>query len=106
MESAFDHASTTGVTPAKPDWARPLDRGPYGCFPIISSNTFTCGGLKTTKDGEVIRTSGARIPGLYAAGETLGIVYGTYFGGTSVLRAVTFGRRAGRHAGRSLKTDD
>ena len=60
--------------------------------------TFTCGGLKTTKDGEVVRTSGAVIPGLYAAGETMGITYGNYIDATSVLRGVTFGRRAGLHA--------
>ena len=84
--------------------SRPLTKGPYGCYPIISSNTFTCGGLKTTKNGEVIRTSGAVIPGLYAAGETMGIIYGIYIGATSVLRAITFGHRAGSHAGAAVKT--
>jgi tricarballylate dehydrogenase len=99
-EAVFDHLATDGVTPPKSNWSRPLTKGPYGCYPIISSNTFTCGGLKTTKDGEVVRTSGAVIPGLYAAGETMGIIYGIYIGATSVLRAVTFGRRAGAHAAR------
>ncbi len=94
----MDGLATEGLDPPKTNWARPLMKGPFACFPIISSMTFTCGGLKTTKDGEVVRTSGALIPGLYAAGETMGIIYGNYIGATSVLRGVTFGRRAGLHA--------
>ena len=37
-------------------------------------------------------------PGLYAAGETIGLYYGTYAGATSVLRGAVFGRIAGAHA--------
>ena len=72
----MDGLATEGLDPLKTNWARPLMKGPFACFPIISSMTFTCGGLKTTKDGEVVRTSGALIPGFYAAGETMGIIYG------------------------------
>ena len=97
-QGVMDGLNTEGLVPPKTNWARPLMKGPFGCFPIISSVTFTCGGLKTTKDGEVVRTSGALIPGLYAAGETMGIIYGNYIGASSVLRGVTFGRRAGLHA--------
>ncbi len=98
----FDGLATHGIVPPKSNWARPIAKPPFGCFPIISSNTFTFGGLKVTADAQVVRTSGARIPGLYAAGETVGMMYGTYVGATSVLRALTFGRIAGRHAGRSV----
>jgi tricarballylate dehydrogenase len=38
------------------------------------------------------------IPGLSAAGETMGLYYGTYPGATSVLRGAVFGRIAGNHA--------
>ena len=38
------------------------------------------------------------IPGLYVAGETAGLYYGKYPGGTSVLRGLVFGKRAGEHA--------
>ncbi len=41
---------------------------------------------------------GGVIPGLYAAGETIGLYYGTYAGATSVLRGAVFGRIAGAHA--------
>lgn len=98
--AVFDKLATTGIEPSKSNWARPLDRAPFRAYPIISTVTFTCGGLKTTRDGEVVRTSGALIPGLYAAGETMGVMYGTYIGATSVLRGITFGHLSGRHAAR------
>jgi tricarballylate dehydrogenase len=97
-EVVFDGLSTSGLVPPKSNWARPITGPIYRSYPIISSNTFTCGGLKVTKDAQVVRTSGACIPGLYAAGETMGIIYGVYIGATSVLRGITFGRLAGRHA--------
>ena len=62
----------------------------------MCANTFTCGGVKTTKDGEVVNRDGYPIPGLYAAGETVGLFYGVYVGATSVLRGLVFGRRAGQ----------
>jgi tricarballylate dehydrogenase len=100
--AVFDGLATSDIEPPKSNWARPVSKGPFRCYPIISTMTFTCGGLKTTRHGEVVRTSGATIPGLYAAGETMGIMYGTYIGATSVLRGITFGRHAGRHAAASV----
>ncbi len=100
--AVFDKHATRGIDPPKSNWARPISQAPFLCYPIISTNTFTCGGLKTTKNAEVVRTSGATISGLYAAGETMGIIYGNYIGATSVLRGITFGRQAGRHAAASL----
>jgi tricarballylate dehydrogenase len=94
----FDGLVTQNLDPPKSNWARPIKTGPFGCFPIISSITFTFGGLKVNRHAQVIRTSGAVIPGLYAAGETVGMMYGTYVGATSVLRALVFGRIAGGHA--------
>ena len=38
------------------------------------------------------------IPGLYAAGEMTGLYHDDYVGATSVLRALVFGRIAGRNA--------
>lgn len=100
--AVFDGLATLDIEPPKSNWARPVSKGPFRCYPIISTMTFTCGGLKTTRHGEVVRTSGATIPGLYAAGETMGIMYGTYIGATSVLRGITFGRHAGLHASASV----
>jgi len=96
-----DGLSTRDLSPPKSNWAAPIARPPFKAYPIISSNTFTFGGLKTTKNAQVLNTSGEIIPGLYAAGETAGLYYGKYPGATSVLRGAVFGRRAGLHAGRT-----
>jgi tricarballylate dehydrogenase len=92
-----DGLSTEGLFPPKSNWARPIDTPPFKCYPIISSNTFTFGGLKVSPDAEVLNMSAEVIPGLYAAGETLGLYYGRYAGATSVMRGAVFGRRAGFH---------
>ena len=98
---SIDGLTTTGIEPPKSNWARPIQRPPFKAYPIISSNTFTFGGLKVTPDAQVVNASGEAIPGLYAAGETIGIYYGRYPGATSVLRGAVFGRLAGMHAGRA-----
>jgi tricarballylate dehydrogenase len=82
----------------KSNWARPIDRPPFLAWPIICGNCFTFGGLKVDPSARVLNTDGAAIPGLYAAGETMGLYYGTYPGATSVLRGAVFGRIAGAHA--------
>ena len=81
-----------------PNYAVPLDTPPYHAYPIISSNTFTFGGLKVNVDAQVVNHDGGLMPGLYAAGETVGIYYGKYPGATSVMRGAVFGKRAGEHA--------
>ena len=62
------------------------------------SNVFTFGGLKVNTKAQVVNNDGEVIPGLYAAGETVGIYYRYYTGATSVMRGATFGRIAGRDA--------
>jgi tricarballylate dehydrogenase len=84
--------------PKKSNWARPVERPPFLAFPIICGNCFTFGGLRIDSDARVINADGEIIPGLYAAGEVIGLYYGTYAGATSVLRGAVFGRIAGRHA--------
>lgn len=94
----LDHLSTAGLTPPKSNWARPLDQAPYKAYPIISSIVFTFGGLKVNTRAQVLNQQGDPIPGLYAAGETMGLYYGSYTGATSVLKGAVFGRIAGADA--------
>jgi tricarballylate dehydrogenase len=91
-------ATGAGLAPTKSNWACRIDTPPFLAFPIICGNCFTFGGLKVDTKARVIDTDGAAIPGLYAAGETIGLYYGTYAGATSVLRGAVFGRIAGAHA--------
>jgi tricarballylate dehydrogenase len=94
----FDGKSTIGLTPPKSNWAFPLDSPPYIAYPLTCAITFTFGGLRTDSSGRVVSPAGTPIPGLYAAGEVTGLYYHSYPAGTSVLRAVTFGRLSGAHA--------
>lgn len=100
--SAPDGLSTTGLVPAKSNWARPLSEGPFEAYPIMAANVFTFGGLKTTAAAEVVDRDGRPIPGLWAAGELTGLYYSNYTGSTSVLRGATFGRIAGTRAARPV----
>lgn len=96
-----DGVATTGLTPPKSNWARPIEQGPFVAYPVMAANVFTFGGLKTTPDAEVVDRDGRPMAGLYAAGELTGLYYSNYTGSTSVLRGATFGRIAGRHAART-----
>ncbi|MEW6645004.1 MAG: FAD-dependent oxidoreductase [Pseudomonadota bacterium] len=100
---AVDGRSTRGLDIVKSNWSRPLVKGPFRAYPIISANCFTFGGLKVNTDAQVLDKDGRIIPGLYAAGETVGIYHQVYTGSTSVLRGAVFGRLAGRHAATSLR---
>lgn len=93
-----DGLATTGVTPPKSNWAKPIAAGPFRAWPIMAANVFTFGGLKTDASARVIDRDGRIIEGLYAAGEMTGLYYTNYTGSTSVLRGATFGRIAGAHA--------
>jgi tricarballylate dehydrogenase len=100
-----DHLATQGIEPKKSNWARPIDRAPFTAYPVISANVFTFGGLKVNANGQVLHTTGDPIPGLYAAGEVIGLYYRNYTGATSVLKGAVFGRLAGKHgAERCVRT--
>lgn len=92
----LDDLSTQGLALPKSNWARPIDENDLHAYPIMCANTFTCGGVKITKDAEVVNRDGEPISGLYAAGETVGLYYNLYVGATSVLRGLVFGRQAGK----------
>lgn len=91
----IDGLATRGLDPQKSNWARPIDRGPFLAYPIMSANVFTFGGVKIDGSGNVLNADGDPIAGLYAAGEMVGVYYGTYTGSTSVLKGAVFGRLSG-----------
>jgi tricarballylate dehydrogenase len=99
----LDGKRTHGITPKKSNWSQKIDETDLYAFPIMCANTFTCGGVKITKDAQVVNRDGAPIPGLYAAGETVGLYYTLYVGATSVMRGLVFGRQAGLKITSNLK---
>jgi tricarballylate dehydrogenase len=94
----LDGLATEGVAPVKSNWAHPIDEPPFYAYPVISANVLTFGGLKVDRHARVLNQQGDVIPGLYAAGEVVGLYYKNYTGATSVLKGAVFGRFAGLHA--------
>ena len=85
------------LKPSKSNWARPITRPPFLAYPLAGAIAYTFGGLATNEKAEVLCERGP-MPGLYAAGETTGHFYGTAPNAVAVLRALVFGKIAGRQA--------
>ena len=106
----FDHTikdgkGTTGLSPAKSNWAQALDTPPYDAYATTCGITFTFGGLRVDKDsGQVLNVHFHPIPGLYTAGEMVGgLFYFNYPSGTGLVSGAVFGRLAGAAAGAAAK---
>jgi tricarballylate dehydrogenase len=93
-----DGKAARRLHPPKSNWAFPLNNPPFIAYPLTCAITFTFGGVRADAEARVVTASGKVIPGLYAAGEVTGLYYHSYPAGTSVLRAVSFGRLAGAAA--------
>jgi tricarballylate dehydrogenase len=102
IETRVDGLATVGIEPKKSNWARPIDRPPFLCYPLIPAGIITMGGIKTNANAQVLNAEGDCIPGLYAAGALVGMFYRHYPAATSVLRGAVFGRIAGAHAAGQL----
>ena len=80
-------------------FANPLDQAPYYAIKVQPGIHHTMGGIKIDDNAEVISTSGAVIPGLFAAGEVTGGVHGNNrLGGNAVADFTIYGRIAGQSA--------
>jgi tricarballylate dehydrogenase len=90
-------AADRSLEPPKSNWARAIAVPPFLAYPLVGSVAYTFGGLATDEEARVLR-GGAPIPGLYAAGEITGHFHATAPNAVSVLRALVFGRIAGRNA--------
>jgi tricarballylate dehydrogenase len=90
-------AAAAWLDPPKSNWARAIAGPPFLAYPLIGAVAYTFGGLATSERAEVLGKDGP-LPGLYAAGEITGHFWGTAPNAVSVLRALVFGRIAGREA--------
>jgi tricarballylate dehydrogenase len=90
-------AAAETLKPPKSNWARAITKPPYLAYPLVGAIAYTFGGLATNEKAQVLCERGP-MPGLYAAGETTGHFYGTAPNAVAVLRALVFGRIAGREA--------
>jgi tricarballylate dehydrogenase len=93
-----DGLAAPGLTPSKSNWARAIAKPPFLAWPLVGAIAYTFGGVATDEHARVLRDDGLPIPGLFAAGEITGHFYGTAPNSVAVLRALVFGRIAGRGA--------
>jgi tricarballylate dehydrogenase len=101
--SILDGKRTEGIDPPKSNWAIPIDTPPYEGYAVTCGITFTFGGLRINREGQVLDTEDRAIPGLYAAGELVGgLFYYNYPGGSGLMAGAVFGRLAGGSAARAV----
>lgn len=94
-----DGKHTSGLAINKSNWAQKIDKAPFRAYPVTSGITFTFGGVKVNKNGQVLDVTDKPIKGLYANGEMVGGFYiGNYPGGSGIVRNLVLGRKAGKHA--------
>ena len=94
-----DGRGTANLEIAKSNWANLLDTGPFQAFQVGCGITFTFGGLRIDRNGQVLDIDLEPIEGLYAAGELVGgLFYFNYPGGTGLMAGSVFGRIAGTSA--------
>lgn len=102
--TVLDGVHTEGVEPPKTNWALPLDSPPYQGFGVTCGITFTFGGLRINRRGQVMDTSEEPIRGLYAAGEMVGgLFYHNYAGGAGLMAGSVFGKLAGTSAAEDVR---
>ncbi|MFA3920886.1 FAD-dependent tricarballylate dehydrogenase TcuA [Ruegeria hyattellae] len=95
----LDGVATTGITPAKTNWARPITNPPFYGYSLRTGVTFTYLGLKVDETAQCSTADGP-IRNLWAAGETMaGSILGQgYLAGFGMTIGTVFGRIAGREA--------
>ena len=80
-------------------FAQPIEKPPFywGKETLLVHGTL--GGVKTDTKAQVLKTDQTEIPGLYAAGEIVGGVWGhDRLGGTALMAGIVQGREAGKNA--------
>lgn len=95
----LDGVATTGLTPPKTNWARPITEPPFYGYSLRTGVTFTYLGLKVDKRAQC--SFGNRpVANLWAAGETMaGSILGQgYLAGFGMTIGTVFGRIAGHEA--------
>lgn len=95
----LDGMTTTGLAPAKTNWARPLDTAPFYGYPLRPGVTFTYLGLKVD-DTSRVSGQNERYKNIWAAGEIMaGSILGQgYLAGFGMTIGTVFGRIAGKEA--------
>ena len=101
----LDGCHTNGITPAKTNWARPINEPPYYGYALAPGITFTYQGTKVNEKAHVLMQDGSESPNVFACGEIMsGNILGKgYMAGFGMTIGTVFGRIAGTEAGKYVK---
>jgi tricarballylate dehydrogenase len=96
----LDGVRTKGVSPAKSNWALPINRPPFYGLPLRAGITFTYMGVAVDERARVLDKRGRAFKNVYAAGEVMSgnILTKGYIGGFGLAIGAVFGQLAGRDA--------
>jgi tricarballylate dehydrogenase len=104
-EGVFDPARldglrTTGLSPDKTNWARPVSEPPFYGYPLRPGITFTYLGVTVDESARVAMADGRPAANIWAAGEIMaGNILGQgYLAGIGMTIGTVFGRIAGQEA--------
>lgn len=98
--SIHDGRGTTGLTPNKTNWARPIQRAPFYGYPLRPGITFTYMGVQVDEGARIVMDGDRPSANLWAAGEIMaGNILGQgYLAGIGMTIGTVFGRIAGEKA--------
>jgi tricarballylate dehydrogenase len=99
--SREDGRCTDGLAIRKSNWATRIEQPPFEAYAVTCGITFTYGGLRISREAEVLDAAARPIRGLFAAGELVGgLFHSNYPGGSGLMAGAVFGRIAGAAAAR------
>jgi tricarballylate dehydrogenase len=95
--SELDGRSTTGLRPAKSNWAQRIDRPPFYAYPLRPGITFTYLGVQVDAEARICLADGGTTINVVAAGEIMAgnILTRGYLAGVGLTIGTVFGRLAG-----------
>jgi len=99
--SKYNSCVDTGEDPefGKNVFEMKVETPPFYAVPSRPAVHHTMGGLQINTNAEVLGTSGAPVPGLFAAGEVTGGIHaGNRLGGNAIADCMVFGKIAGKNA--------
>jgi tricarballylate dehydrogenase len=101
--TALDGVATNHLTPAKTNWARPINHPPFYGYQLRPGVTFTYLGLKIDSHAQV-HTAQGPLANVFAAGEIMaGSILGQgYLAGFGMTIGTVFGRIAGAEAAKHV----
>lgn len=96
----LDGLATTALTPAKSNWARPIEAPPFYAYPLSPGITFSYAGVRADERARAVTLDDQPLDNVFVAGELMAgnILSVGYLAGVGLTIGTVFGRIAGQEA--------